>query len=64
MESHKYFLLVLILAAGCDSPLETDPFTDYNAMLARDIAGKKHGFLAGNLMNYIGGAANAEYEIM
>jgi len=63
MESHKYFLLVLILAAGCDSPLETDPFTDYNAMLARDIAGKKHGFLAGNLMNYIGGAANAEYEI-
>ena len=51
--TNRYFLLVLIFVAGCSSPPETPPFTDYNAMLARDIAGKKHGFLAGNLMNYI-----------
>ena len=33
-------------------------------MIARDIAGKKHGFLAGNLMNYVGGQSNADYEII
>ena len=40
------------------------PFTDYCEMIARDIAGKKHGVLAGNLMNYVGGQSNANYDIV
>ena len=31
------------------------PVTDYCAMLSQEIQGKKHGFLAGNKTNYIGG---------
>jgi len=40
------------------------PYIDYCEMIARDIAGKKHGFLAGNLMNYVGGQSNADYDIV
>ena len=55
--------IILLISFSCSQSPKIPPFTDYNAMLSRDIAGKKHGFLAGNLMNYIGGSANAEYEI-
>ncbi len=37
------------------------PYADYCAMLARDIAGKQHGFLAGNHMYYVGGAAHVKW---
>jgi len=43
--------IILLISFSCSQPPKTPPFTDYNAMLSRDIAGKKHGFLAGNLMN-------------
>ncbi len=39
------------------------PYTDYCRMLARDIAGKQHGFLAGNHLYYVGGAADAKWRI-
>jgi hypothetical protein len=39
------------------------PFTDYCTLLARDIAGKQHCFIAGNHMYYIGGAMNTEWEV-
>ena len=38
------------------------PRTDYGAMLARDIAGKQHGFLAGNHLYYIGGQSDAKWR--
>lgn len=31
------------------------PYTDYCAMLSQEVQGKKHAFLAGNLVYYIGG---------
>ena len=49
--------------SGCNSHAKP-PYTDYCSMLARDIAGKKHGFLAGNLMNYVGGQTNADYKVV
>jgi len=36
-----------------DPPLP--PFTDYAAMLSQGIQGRKHGFLAGNVVYYVGG---------
>lgn len=58
--------LALFFFPGCNNVDKTvvPPFSDYCQMLARDIAGKKHGFLAGNLMNYIAGQAGAEYNII
>jgi len=37
------------------SPIVKPPYTDYCAMLSQEIQGKKHGFMAGNLVYYIGG---------
>jgi len=37
--------------------------TDYCAMLARDIAGKQHGFLAGNHLYYVGGQCDAKWRV-
>ena len=42
---------------------EEPPYTDYCAMLERDIAGKQHSFLAGNHLYYIGGAMNTEWGV-
>ena len=39
------------------------PDTDYCAFLARDIAGKKHAYLSGNVLYYIGGQDNSAYGI-
>ena len=55
--------MFLTIFADESQPLKP-PYIDYCEFLARDIAGKKHGFLAGNLMNYIGGQSNADYEII
>jgi len=38
----------------CGSP----PYTDYCAMLCQEIQGRKHAFLAGNLVYYVGGRYN------
>ena len=37
---------------------ELPPYTDYCAMLAQEIQGRKHAFLAGNLTYYVGGRYN------
>ncbi len=37
------------------SPVNPPLYTDYCAMLSQEIQGKKHGFLSGNLVKYIGG---------
>ncbi len=34
------------------------PYTDYCAMLGQEIQGRKHAFLAGNLVYYVGGRYN------
>jgi hypothetical protein len=57
---------VLVLALVCrsvtgETPLQQSavddrpPFTDYCEMLAQEIQGRKHAFLAGNLAYYVGG---------
>ena len=39
------------------------PFTDYCALVSKDISGKEHGFLAGNTLYYIGGQFSAPWRI-
>lgn len=63
-------VLLLILAdvvfAGTSKPanpkshlkpsgIELPPYTDYCAMLSQEIQGRKHAFLTGNLVYYVGG---------
>lgn len=59
----KYYFsslfIFLTVAYGQIKP----PYTDYCGMLARDIQGKAHGFLAGNLMYYIGGQTNVNWDV-
>ena len=56
-----YLLLLLAPPAHCRA--ETlPPYTDYCHMLARDIAGKQHGFLAGNHLYYVGGASDTKWR--
>lgn len=38
--------------------VSSPPFTDYCAMLSQEIQGRKHAFLAGNLVYYVGGRYN------
>lgn len=58
-----FFLTVLFFQSL--SHAEARPvYTDYCQMLARDIQGKGHGFLAGNLLYYVGGQASAEWNII
>jgi len=40
---------------GCRVPQYPPLYTDYCAMLGQEIQGKKHGFLTGNMVYYIGG---------
>ena len=54
----SFFVLVNI-SQGQVQP----PFTDYCDMLARNIQGKAHGFMAGNLMYYVGGQTNTEWDV-
>ncbi len=37
---------------------ELPPYTDYCSMLGQEIQGRKHAFLAGNLVYYVGGRYN------
>ena len=37
-------------------------YTDYCAMLARDVLGKRHGFLAGNHLYYVGGTSDTNWR--
>jgi len=60
--SGSIFLTLLLFVTGILSQ-ETPPYTDYCEILARDINGKKHGFLAGNLLYYVGGQTNGEWDI-
>ena len=55
-------LVLLAVLATCSSPSpalafddELPPYTDYCEMLAQEIQGRKHAFLAGNLTYYVGG---------
>jgi len=63
----------MLLWIGCDSSLTqtgTDrkalapPWTDYCAMMARDIQGVKPGFMAGNKMLYLAGESDVEWNIV
>ena len=47
-------LVILPAFAGGELP----PYTDYCAMLSQEIQGRKHAFLAGNLVYYVGGRYN------
>ncbi|NQU23361.1 MAG: hypothetical protein HQ567_18935 [Candidatus Nealsonbacteria bacterium] len=55
-------LPVALLAAAADGQSkparDAPPYTDYCAMLAQEIQGRKHAFLAGNLVYYVGGRYN------
>ncbi len=59
--------LSLLVTLSCFSrlaPAETvPPTTDYCRMLARDVAGKQHGFLAGNDLYYVGGAFSDTWKL-
>ena len=58
-------LFTVLVTAASVSPAagEAPPRADYCAMLARDIAGRQHGFIAGNHMYYVGGQCNAKWRI-
>jgi len=47
----------LLCAGSAAAPGSTGapPVTDYCAMLSQEIQGRKHAFLRGNLVNYVGG---------
>jgi len=61
----KVLCFLFVLLPQSDSPASgLPPQTDYCEMLARDIQGKGHGFLAGNLLYYVGGQADAEWNII
>jgi hypothetical protein len=59
-------ILVTFINIRCSAEEERHapepPFTDYCEMLARDIEGKMHSFIAGNHMFYIGVKVNTEWN--
>jgi len=55
------FAVLFVPATVCGGG--APPFTDYCRMLGRDIAGKQHGFLAGNHLYYVGGACDAKWRV-
>ncbi len=62
MKRVPYFLVLLfpLNVLGAET---APPYTDYCKMLGRDIAGRQHGFLAGNHLYYVGGQADARWRI-
>jgi len=56
-------LASLAVSAGVCAAGGPPPDTDYCEMLARDIAGRQHGFLAGNHLYYVGGQADPKWRI-
>ena len=60
----KYILLLILLSMSSRTLAgSTPPYTDYCAMLARDIQGIQHGFLAGKHLYYCGGKTNADWKV-
>ena len=41
---------------------ELHPYTDYCSMLGQEIQGRKHAFLAGNLVYYGGGGGKLDWS--
>jgi len=64
MRKVSRFYIVFILSFSTILAQSEPPYTDYCDMLTRNIQGSKHGFLAGNLLYYVGGQANAEWDII
>jgi len=59
-------VLCVLAVAGAyasSAAAEAPPRADYCAMLARDIAGRQHGFIAGNHMVYVGGQCTATWRV-
>jgi len=57
-------LAAVLLGALAESALAAPPpETNYCEMLARDVAGRQHGFLAGNHLYYIGGQCDAQWHV-
>ena len=54
------WVLWLLPASACAAA--APPETDYCALLGRDIAGRQHGFLAGNHLYYVGGQSTAKWK--
>jgi len=54
---------VLLGALAAPAFAAPPPRTDYCEMLARNIAGRQHGFLAGNHLYYVGGQCDAEWHV-
>jgi hypothetical protein len=57
------YLVVLLFGCNLSFGQDAPPYTDYCEMLARNIQGKKTGFMAGNKMLYLGGQAGSEWQI-
>ena len=57
--THLILLAILVTCLSSSPALAFDnelpPYTDYCEMLAQEIQGRKHAFLAGNLTYYVGG---------
>jgi hypothetical protein len=59
----RWCFLAVVCSVGLCRAETAPPYTDYCRMLARDIAGRQHGFLAGNHLYYVGGQADAKWRI-
>jgi len=57
------WLAFLALVAWRILSAQEPPPADYCSLLARDIAGKQHGFLGGNHLYYIGGQCNDRWGV-
>jgi len=57
------FLLILLSVSSRAFSGSDPPYTDYCAMLARDIQGIQHGFLAGKHVYYCAGKTDADWKV-
>ncbi len=56
------YFVALLCPVGLCRAAAPPPYADYCKMLARDIAGKQLGFLAGNHLYYVGGQADTKWR--
>jgi len=61
---NSFIVVIIILTFSTINAQTQPPYSDYCEMVARDIQGNKHGFIAGNLLYYVGGQASAEWDIL